>query len=79
MGRRRVQLLPFRKSPPEESIPLNSDIGRPDEELGGHRLGKGRGVGAERGMGVQEESIFEVGDSDDEEGYRSETKSPGAP
>jgi carboxypeptidase D len=74
MGRRRVQ-LPFSKiSSEEESIPLNSDIGRSDQESGTQRLRKGKGKETERGMGVQEEAIFEVGDSDDEEGYRTETK-----
>ena len=76
--RRRHVRLPFGKTSEEESIPLNSDIGRSDEESGGHRLRKGKGKAMQEGTGVQDESIFEVGDSDDEEADRGQTKSPGA-
>ena len=79
MRGRRVQLLPFRGIlSQEESMPLNSNVGRLDEESGGHRLRKVKNGDAERQTGVQAESIFEIGDSDDEEGHWSETKNPSA-
>lgn len=70
--RNRVQLLNGSQvGNEEEEIPLTSNIGAQgdeDEDIFRKRKGKERAMD---GGEASEEAIFDVGDSDDEDGYKS--------
>jgi len=69
--RRRRLHLPLEKNNEEESIPLNStSLGDEEEEMFRKRKGK------ERALEPEGEPIFNVGDIDDEDGYKDDMGSP---
>jgi len=72
--RRRSLRLPSSRNNEEESIPLTTSISRHDEPVEDEDEPLRSRKGKERAHEALGPPIFDVGDDDDEEGYKSDTR-----